>query len=280
MYYGYGYGLPKAVKTLLIVNAAVFVLSALLGLDTILNALFGLRPILVVKRFMLWQPLTYMFLHADFSHIAFNMFGLWMFGVELEYNWGSRDFLKYYIVCGIGGALLVVVTSLLPFHLSSPFVTTIGASGAIYGILLAYGMMWPDRMILVFFVMPMKALHFVILFGAIDLLQGLTHAGGGVAYFAHVGGLLTGFVYLKYGWRIVIHFENFFKRHNPSAWNRRRNFTVVDGGRGKSDSSHDESPHPDIDGEVDRILDKIARNGMESLTEEERRVLDRASRRK
>jgi len=227
---------------------------------------------------MIWQFFSYMFLHGGLGHIGFNMFALWMFGSELEYSWGTRDFLKYYFVCGIGGGLLVVLTSLI--GLSSYNASTIGASGAIYGLLVAYGMMWPDRIILVFGLLPMKALHFVIIFGAIDLLQGFSRQGSGIAHFAHVGGLITGFVYLKYGWRIMIHLEHFFGHNTLADRFRKRRFTVINGGRGKHDDDKSNTAHPDIEDEVDRILDKIARHGMESLDDRERDILERASRRK
>ena len=278
MYHGYRHGLPKAVKALLIINAAIFVAATLLGLNRLLNLLFGLMPILVLRKFMIWQFFTYMFLHGSLGHIGFNMFALWMFGTELEYSWGTKDFLKYYIVCGIGGGLLVWFTSL--FGLSNPAAITIGASGAIFGLLVAYGMMWPDRIILVFGVLPMKALHFVIIFAALDLFQGFSAVNSGIAYFAHIGGGLTGFIYLKFGWRIMIQLESFSKHHGISDWYRKRKFTVVNGGRGKKDSDDDDMSHPDFEDEVDRILDKIARLGMESLDDHERQILDRASRRK
>ena len=274
----YGYGLSRAVKTLLIINAAIFVVATLFNMSGILNALFGLRPNLVFRRLMIWQFFTYMFLHGNIGHVGFNMFALWMFGTELEHSWGSRDFVKYYIICGIGGGVLVWLTSLV--NLSHPLATTIGASGAVYGILLAYGLMWPDRIIYVFGVLPMKALHFVIIFGAIDLFQGFSNAGGGTAYFAHVGGLATGFIYLKYGWRIMVHVESFSKHHGISDWYKRRKFTVIEGGRKDTEPGDVDAIHPDLEDEVDRILDKIAREGMDSLDNSERNILDRASRRK
>ncbi|MFC1693173.1 rhomboid family intramembrane serine protease [Candidatus Latescibacterota bacterium] len=223
-----GGGLPKMVKALLITNAVIFVFMNILipvSSHNLLFRLFGLVPVLV-NRLMIWQFFTYMFLHANFWHIGFNMFALWMFGTELEYNWGSRDFLKYYLTCGVGGGVLVWLTSFV--GLSYPLAITIGASGAIFGLLVAYGLMWPDRMIFVMGVLPMKALHFVIIFGAIDLLQGLSRSGGGIAYFAHVGGGLTGLIYLKYGWRIMIHLESMVKSF------KRRKFKVTQGGGRKA----------------------------------------------
>lgn len=266
-YYGSGYGLPKAVKYLLIVNAAIFAVTVLFPSSLIFD-LLGLVPAMVTRHFTIWQFFTYMFLHFDFWHIAFNMFALWMFGTELEYNWGTRDFLKFYFACGIGGGIMVWLTALI--GLSSYHAATIGASGAIFGLLVAYGLMWPDRIILLFGILPMRALQFVIIFAAIDLFQGLTGTGGKIAVFAHVGGGLTGFIYLKFWWRIQVYFEHLLRSL------RRRKFTVIQGG-GKRKAKSAGSGGANEDDEVDRILDKIARQGMESLTDHERAVLNRAS---
>ncbi|MFA6471747.1 MAG: rhomboid family intramembrane serine protease [Candidatus Latescibacterota bacterium] len=270
---GYGYGLPKAVKYLLISNVAVFIVTSVLpvvfGVYFPFNRLFGLIPDYITHHFMIWQFFTYMYLHGGLAHIGFNLFALWMFGTELEYNWGARDFFKFYTVCGIGGGVLVWLVSFTSF--GDPYISTIGASGAIFGLLVAYGLMWPDRLILLFGILPMKALHFVIIFAAIDLYYAVTGTGGNVAYFAHIGGGLTGFIYLKYGWRIMIQFENLSRRL------KRRKFTVIDGGKGRS-NSHDEL-YKDMDDEVNRILDKISKSGIESLDDRERRILERASKR-
>ena len=277
VYFGRGYGLPKVAKRLLIANIGIFVFTTLMvNWRYLFYNVFGLVPILVNQKLWVWQFFTYMFLHGSLGHILLNMFMLWMFGSELEYNWGSRDFLKYYFTCGIGGGLLVWFTSFL--GMSSAMVPTIGASGALFGLLVAYGMMWPDRLIFIYGIFPMKALHLVLLFGAINLFHGFSGTGGNVAYFAHIGGGVTGFIYLKYGWRIMIHLESFIKR-----WKRRR-FKVIQGGssqRGNHrENDNDDVGYPDIENDVDRILDKIAREGMDSLSDRERRILDRASSRK
>ncbi|MFC1607783.1 rhomboid family intramembrane serine protease [Candidatus Latescibacterota bacterium] len=263
---------------MLIINAAIFFGSVLLGMNGLLNVVFGLRPVWIHTRFTIWTFFTYMFLHGGLGHLGWNMFALWMFGSELEYSWGTKDFIKYYVICGIGGGFLVWVTSF--FGLSDPFALTIGASGAIFGLLVAYGMMWPDRIILIFAILPMKAIHFVILFGALDLFKGVTQVNSGVAYFAHIGGGVIGFLYLKYWWRILVHIESFKKHSGMSDRQRKKRFKVVDGGRGKKKADSEETSHPDIQEEVDRILEKIARLGMESLTDNERKILDRASKRK
>ncbi len=280
VYLGYGYGIPRMVKRLLIINIALFVITTVMvRWQYMIFHLFGLVPLLVNGRFMVWQFFTYMYLHGGMGHIFMNMLVLWMFGSELENNWGSRDFFIYYTICGIGGGVLVWLTAF--FGLSSAMAPTIGASGAIFGLLVAYGLMWPDRLIYIWGIIPMRALHLVILFGAMDLFTGLTRAGGSIAVFAHVGGGVTGLIYLKFGWRIAVHFEALVNRMKS------RKFTVIDGGgrgsgtRGGGGNETDrDSGHPDIDDEVDRILDKIAREGLDSLNERERRILDRASNRK
>lgn len=266
---GYGYGIPKAVKFLLIINIAIFVLGVLFS-HLIPMHVFALVPESVNSRFTIWQFFTYMFLHADIWHLAMNMFVLWMFGTELEYNWGTVDFLKFYLICGIGGGVMVWLTSFV--NLSSPISYTIGASGAIFGLLVAFGLMWPDRMIYVFGIIPLRAMQFVLIIGAIELFQGLTRTGGRIAVFAHIGGGLTGFIYLKWGWRFQVYLEHLVRRI------QRRRFRVIQGGKRERDGGDER--RTDLDEDVDRILDKIAREGMDSLDDRERRILQRASERK
>jgi membrane associated rhomboid family serine protease len=270
-YQSIGRGLPRAVKALLIANVAIFAATVMLPVVR-WNVIFGLVPILVLKKFWIWQLFTHMFLHGGFSHIFWNMLMLWMFSTELETNWGSRDFLKYYFICGLGGGVLVVITAMI--GLSSSVIPTVGASGAIFGVLVAYGLMWPNRMIFIMGILPMKAWHMVLIFGGFDLLKGLSGNAGGIAVFAHVGGGITGYIYLKYGWKIMAHIENFINVFKA------RKFTVTEGGKSAGSQRGSDSPHPDIDREVDRILDKIARDGMDSLSDSEKRLLDRASKKR
>ena len=274
--FGFGQGLSKNVKRLIIINVVIFLITSIFyRFGNYMNFYLGVVPALVNKG-MIWQFFTYMFLHAGLGHILFNMFVLWMFGTELEHNWGSKDFLIYYFACGVGGGVLVWLTAMV--GLSAYAVPTIGASGALFGLLVAYGMMWPDRPIYIWGIFPMKALHLVMLLGGIDLYNGFMKSSGNVAVFAHIGGGLIGFLYLKFGWRLTVQFESIVNKF------KRSKFTVVDGGKSKSarppaqkDSS---DSHPDLDMEVDRILDKIAQSGMKSLTERERKILDRASNRR
>ena len=153
---------------------------------------FGLVPILVVHKFYLWQLVTYIFLHGGLLHILFNMLGLWMFGSDLERLWGPRKFTTFFFVCGIGAGLFTVLLS--P---DSP-VATIGASGAIYGILLAFGMLFPNR-IIYWIIFPIRAKYFVLIMGGLAFYSSITANGNGIANVAHLGGMLFGLLYLKGG---------------------------------------------------------------------------------
>ena len=146
-----------------------------------------------------WQLLSYAFLHGSFNHIFFNMFGVWMFGLQLERSWGSRRFTLFYLVCVAGAG----ITQLVVQQLSGSFWPTIGASGAVFGLLLAYGVMWPEnRVMLLFLPVPIKAKWFVLIYGAVELLFGVTQTMPNVAHFAHLGGLLFGAGLLwRWGWR-------------------------------------------------------------------------------
>src|SRR5580700_11029758 len=161
-------------------------------------ARFGLTPAAVVAHGAIWQLVTYLFLHSPASvwHILFNMFALWMFGVELERRWGTRAFVTYYFVTGIGAGLCTVLVSLLPFAGARLAYTipTIGASGAIYGVLLAWALAFPHRQVLVMMLFPMAARPYVVLMGAIAFITALSATGDGVANVAHLGGLVVGWI--------------------------------------------------------------------------------------
>jgi membrane associated rhomboid family serine protease len=190
-------GFPRGVKWLLISNVAVFVLgffAQLAQLDRPL-AYLALSPVLVVQKFFIWQLATYLFLHGGFGHILWNMLALWMFGADLENVWGTRRFLQFYFFCGIGAGVCVVLANyLLPW--GNPAVPTIGSSGAIFGILLAYAMLYPTRTILFGFLIPIQVRYFVLIIGAIAFLSSF-QANTGVSEFAHLGGLLFGYLFIK-----------------------------------------------------------------------------------
>jgi len=187
---------------------------------------FGLQPEAVVHRLYLWQLFTYLFLHGGFFHILFNMFALWMFGADLERLWGSRKFLYYFSLTGVGAGVLDV---LLNTFFPPPVPTnTIGASGAIFGVLLAFGLTFPDRPIFLWFVIPVKAKWFVLGMGVVEFFNELSGPNSGVSHVAHLGGMLFGYLYLRGGglsfrWQLRYHewrrarlrkkFEIYMRKH-------------------------------------------------------------------
>jgi membrane associated rhomboid family serine protease len=256
--------MPPAIKTIILANVAVFLLQSS-PIGAFFTAAGALWPVASQNQdglsFQVWQPLTYMFLHGSFGHLFFNMFALWIFGTELENYWGTRQFNIYYFVCGTGAALINLATTV-----GDPY-PTVGASGAIYGVLLAFGMMFPDRYIFLYFLFPIKAKYFVAGYAAIEFLSGLGSrtmgSGSNIAHFAHLGGMLVGFLYItirRQGWSLP-------------KW---RNRTRASGKRSDRASIHriagNDIP-PASDAEIDAILDKISLHGYESLTEGEKRKL-------
>ncbi len=191
----FGPTITRMVKLLIIVNVAVFLWQSLADLAGGYGVIkiFGLTPYLVVHKLFLWQLGTYLFLHGGIGHIFFNMFALWMFGSELERYWGPRAFLKFYFVTGIGAGFLSVLAD------PSGTAPTIGASGAIYGVLMAYGMMFPNRYVYLYFLFPVKVKYFVGVLGLIAFFSSLSAPGSTIAHVAHLGGMMVAFFYLK-GW--------------------------------------------------------------------------------
>jgi len=188
--FSFGYGLTPVVKNLMITMGAVFLLQMLAR--GWFDFYFGLVPFLVREKYFVWQLLTYIFLHGGVSHILFNLLALWMFGGELESYFGSKKFLFYFLFCGIGAGICTVILT------PNGMIPVIGASGAIYGLLLAFGWLFPDRQIYIYFLLPVRAKYFVIIFGLIELFSSIEGTGGGVAHLTHLGGLLFGLLYMGY----------------------------------------------------------------------------------
>jgi membrane associated rhomboid family serine protease len=189
---------PTGVRWLLVSNTALFVVyffAVRAGLGSYF-APFQLIPAMVVKFPAVWQLGTYMFLHDPngLTHILFNMLSLWMFGVSLEQTWGTKRFLTYYFVCGVGAAVCVVLAGLL---LGTPNVPVIGASGAILGLLMAFGLLFPDVELLFFFLFPIKAKYYVMIIGAMVFMSSFIPSSG-VSNIAHLGGMLVGYAYLRF----------------------------------------------------------------------------------
>jgi membrane associated rhomboid family serine protease len=212
------------VKWLLIVNTVVFVIWYLGG-RTVQSWMSPLElvPWLVVFSFpwYLYQLFTYMFMHGGIGHLLFNMLALWMFGITLEQTWGTRRFLKYYFLCGIGAGICDAgVRVLLNPHALPPWIPTMGASGAIYGLLLAFGVLFPDTQVLMNFLFPIKAKYFVMIYGAVALISAWG-GNSGVSNLAHLGGMLFGLLYLKVPLRVgFLHMPDFSGRYRQ--WKMQR----------------------------------------------------------
>ncbi len=282
---GFGSTMTPVVKNLILANVVVFMLQTvtgggLTGRLGLLDQWFTFVPRLAIFDLQVWRFVTYMFLHGGLFHILFNMFALWMFGSQIERLWGSRTFLIYYFVCGIGGAVTYGIFNLAGME---AYIPMLGASGAVYGILLAYGLTYPDSVILIFMVVPMKAKYAVVLFGFIELMSTMgSHGSSGVAHLAHLGGMVAGFIFLR--WTVPTLARGGALGGLGEAFRRakaRRRVRVVrpegDGRRGNPDQGT--RNHGDADQEqIDLILDKISREGLQSLTHEEQEILRRAGR--
>jgi membrane associated rhomboid family serine protease len=225
-----GGSVTPAVKFLLIANVVVFIVQTIIGvgLDYRLSLLFGLVPQSVINDFYVWQLFTYQFLHGGLFHILFNMLAVWMFGCDLERRWGSTFFLKYYFVAVIGGGILNVL--FLPGQLGP----SIGASAGVYGILLAYGLIFPNRIVYFYFLFPIKMKHFVWIIGAIALYSSIASGESGIAHLAHLGGMVFGYLYLRGGnpWD---RFKDYLDRRRLSRLKRR--FHIVSGGKDDDDTT-------------------------------------------
>ena len=302
--------IPTITKNLLIVNVVVFLATYLfrnMGVD--LNNVLGLRFFLAPD-FHIYQLFTYMFAHGGFSHIFFNMFALWMFGCIVERTWGAKKFLTYYIVCGVGAGLFQELAQFAQFYLiaseqlshftlaqtmkvaNANVWTTVGASGAVYGILLAFGMLYPEERIFIFpLPVPIKAKWFVMGYAAIELFMAYSSTGDGVAHLAHLGGMVFGFFLIRY-WRR--HPDIRYSRRSGqqffdsmrASWERRtgrkdRGGVFTNSANTRHESDWDYNARRKAEQErMDEILDKIRRNGYESLTREEKQQLFDASNRK
>ena len=304
--------IPAVTKNLLIANLVAFVATLLLrsgnGIGgTDLNDTFGLH-FLLAPDFRVWQLFTYMFMHASVEHIFFNMFALWMFGCVVERVWGPKRFFAYYVACGVGAGLFQEAAQFAQFYLTAAaqvpgfsaadvfsvaaesagvlnLWTTVGASGAVYGILLAFGMIFPEERIFIFpLPVPIKAKWFVGIYAAIELFSSLSTSGDNVAHLAHLGGMVVGFFLIRH-WRKTTYGGDAFG--SIGGMFRKGGKTGFGFGGSKKTSSDDyvrvvDTRQADWDynakkkgeqDEVDRILDKIRKSGYDSLTAEEKRKL-------
>lgn len=257
--YGGGYsgfrigpgGVSPFIKWIMIINVVVYLFQ---NFYPKLTYALGLTPANFFSEFpnLLYQPLTYMFLHGGFGHIFFNMFALWMFGTEIEFTWGSKRFGRFYILAGLFGALLTLIFQ------SGMGIPVVGASAAIYGVLIAYWLMFPGRYLYLYFLFPVKVKW------AIPglMLLGFVFGGANVAHFAHLGGALFGLAYMKTDLRWA-RMGNWFKNLNY-----KRKEAKIEKNRMKAEETMKR---------VDEILDKINEVGIENISAEERRFLEDAS---
>ena len=244
----------KVVRWLLILNGVIFVLQRIF-LNQHLNV-FGLVPSAFLGRGFIWQIVTYMFFHGSVLHILFNMLFLWMMGSEIERLWGSREFLKYYLITGGGAGLVNVLVQ------PRSGIPTIGASGAIFGLIIAFAMAFPDREILLYFLIRIKAKYFAVLVGLLELLALVLMPNAPIARFAHLGGLVVGYVYLRrkrLGQPV---------RRKIADWHQEASVLA---------SKREAERRARQQAEVDRILDKINKQGMSSLSDGEKKFLESQS---
>ena len=260
--------LPTIVKNLLIINVLMYFAYYVLLKQGIINLNYYLGIwSLSTGLFRIWQPLTYMFMHGSFDHLFFNMFSLWMFGSALENYWGSKRFLFYYLVCGIGAGLL---NMLVPgAHVS------VGASGAVYALLLAFGMMWPNNYIYLYFLVPIRTKWFIIGMIVIELFEGIFRSTDGIAHFAHLGGMLIGFLIILYWKRHGGMTGDFSIKNWFNSLKNRKKYTRYEEVYDKVPRSDEEYNYQKAQKErdIDAILDKVAKSGYESLSKEEKDFL-------
>ena len=245
-----------AIKVLISINFGIFILQSLSGAENLFFPLFGLVPKLVWSELMIWQPFTYIFFHGGIWHVLINMFVLWMFGSELERLWGKQHFLKYYFVTGIGSGL---ITMFLGFNSMIPIV---GASGAVYGVLLAYGLTYPNRTVYLYGIIPIKSLWFVMGIGLIAFMSSFNNVSQ-ISHLTHLSGMVIGYFMLK----------------KPVRWNdlwfaiRKKTMEYRVQQEEKKVSRQQE-----IERDIDFILDKINRDGFDSLSQQEQNRLYKGSR--
>ncbi len=262
--FGFGAPLTPAVKNILFANGIIFLMQWMNpGINAFLSYNFGLQGYDVIHEFKIWQLVSYMFLHGGIWHIFMNMFIFWMFGTELEMQWGSREFVKYYFICGIGGGLLnILLTPTVP-----NYPPTVGASGAIYGIMLAYALNYPNREVIVFpFPIPIKVKYLVGFMVMITFFSTWNAQGDGIAHAAHLGGVVVGFIYLKYGQKFDLRrLKTIFQNQDK----QKKTFT--------SGSTYDQEKVEYYRRKIDELLDKINRVGYLKLTDEEKELLEEGS---
>ena len=262
--------MTPGVKFLMILNGAVFLIQQIIGLinPNLMEYFLGISHDGFINSFMIWQPFTYMFLHGGWMHIFFNLLGLWMFAGELEMVWGRKRFLRYYILSGIGAGFFIALMNYVAYSKYSSSAVTIGASGAIYAVLLAYAILWPDREVLLYFLFPIKIKYLVFAFGLLEFfgtLSSTAGAGGNISHIGHLGGIISGFILIK------------FLRKSPNSSSPSFFSSLMKKKRLEKKKKVIDS-RIQAKKIIDELLAKIARSGMNSLTPEEKKKLEWARR--
>lgn len=269
----FGGPLTPGVKKLLILNSSIFLLQQITGLVTdsaFPEVLFGLSHEGFINHLMLWQPVTYMFLHGGWIHIFFNLLGLWMFAGEVESYLGEKRFIGFYILSGLGAGLFIALMNYYVFITFGYGGVTIGASGALYAILIAYAMLWPDREVLLYFLFPVKIKYLLLAYGIFEFFSTLSTAagkGGNISHIGHIGGLVAGFFLM----RIYM---------NPSVKKESSFSLLYDMKKRQRLKKKKKEIDERIEAKkiIDNLLVKIAREGMSSLTTDEKKKLEWARR--
>jgi len=267
----FGGPITPAIKTLMLINGVIFLIQQVVGLLSpgLLERYFGVSYGGVFQSFFIWQPFTYMFFHAGFMHIFFNLFALWMFGGELENLWGGRRFLRYYLLSGFGAGLFILIMNYYTVSSYGFAPQTIGASGAVYALLLAYGITWPNREVLLYFLVPIKIKYLVLGFGLMEFFGTLSMASGSagnISHIGHLGGIITGFLLIRL---MKNSHDSGTKKSFISDFSKKRRLQKKQGEIDKRIKAKKI---------INELLEKIARDGMSSLTDEEKRDLEWARR--
>lgn len=290
---------PPVIKNLLVANVAVFFIGMIienLSFSGVpgwyyLNRYFALNPLTGIDaaqqsyNFQIWQIITYQFMHAGFSHLLFNMFFLWMFGMEIENMMGPRKFLIFYLTCGIGAGVLQLI---IPALLAERMGWTVGASGAIYGVMVAYAMYFPDRYLMFWFLIPVKAKYMIAFLVIIEFLSVGNQSL--VAHIAHIGGALTGFLLIILDRRKSLNMNNIFRSFKKSSDSfssrgfgqtfRNKTFHKDNVEDAKFYDITDSKNETITQADIDAILDKISQSGYQNLTDKEKKILFEASKKK
>ena len=245
----------NAIKVLISINFVIFILQTLSKSETLFFPLFGLVPKLVWSEKMIWQPFTYLFFHGGIWHVLINMFVLWMFGSELERLWGKNHFLKFYFITGVGSGLVTMLVNL------QSITPVVGASGAVYGVLLAYGLTYPNRTVYLYGIIPIKSLWFVLGIGFIAFMSSFDNMSQ-VSHVTHLSGMLIGYFILKKPIKL------------NGLWFQLRKKTLEYQIQKEEKES---SKNFIVEQDINQILDKINQEGFDSLTDEEQERLYKGS---